>query len=266
MPVKKKPSPLEIKKTDKYSLFEKHGDNRKLKLSKHRKLTRSMEEFGFLPYWPVVVGHNGNGKFKIFDGQHRVEIAQSLGLPVYYIISDIEFNIATINDTQRTWDTIDYAEVYAEKGIRAYQDGLAFMQEHNIAIGQTFALLAGVTSYSNVENSFKQGNFRVKDFPWAEKVVGVFCPIRAMTAKINRSAFLQACMSTCRVNYFDISRMVTSAEKQRDKLESFSTRDAYLDMMETIYNHGRQAKNTRPLKFDSIETMRKRSGNVGKKK
>lgn len=250
-----------IKKTTNYDLFEKHGDNRQLKLSKHRKLSKSMEEMGFLPYWPVVVGKNGVGKFKIFDGQHRAVIAKSLGLPIYYVISDREFDIARINDTQKTWDTLDYAEVYAAKGIDSYRQGLDFMVEHGIAIGQSFALLAGVTNYNNIVESFKAGKFRVTDLDWAEKVVGVFCPIRAMTGKINRSAFLQACMSVCRVPYFEVSRMVSSAEKQRNQLESYSTREAYLTMLEEIYNKHRQSKFSHPLKFDAIEAMNNRRTN-----
>jgi len=248
-----------IKMTRNYALFEKHGDNRKLKLTKHKKLFNSMEKKGFFPFWPVIVGDNGNGKLKIHDGQHRVEIAESSGLPIYYIISDQDFNIAEINDTQKTWDTLDYAEVYAAQGIKAYQEGLAFMTEHKIAIAQTFALLSGVTNYSHIEGIFKSGKFLIKNRDWAEKVVGVFCPIRDMSPKINRTAFIQACMAACQVKYFDVSRMVYAAEKQRDRLVAYSTRDAYLEMMEEIYNKQRQAKFSHPLKFDAIEAMRRRN-------
>jgi hypothetical protein len=51
--------------------------------------------------------------------------------------------------------------------------------------------------------------------------------------------------------------LIGGAERCREKLVSYSTRDAYLDLLESVYNFGR--KQLVSLKLPAIEAMRKRN-------
>jgi hypothetical protein len=46
-------------------------------------------------------------------------------------------------------------------------------------------------------------------------------------------------MAITRVEEFDARRLIQNAERCREKLVAFSTREAFLDMLETVYNFGR---------------------------
>jgi ParB-like chromosome segregation protein Spo0J len=75
-----------IVNTRNYRLFERDsGENRPLDIKKHKKLMESMKKYGFLEVFPVVVTRNGGDKLIVKDGQHRIAIAEALGLPVYYV-------------------------------------------------------------------------------------------------------------------------------------------------------------------------------------
>jgi hypothetical protein len=247
-----------IEMTMDYSLFTKHEANRRFNERKHSKLVRSMKKHGFLPYWPVVVYKNG-GKppYPIEDGQHRVNIAEGLKLPIYYVECDREFDIAEINNTQKVWQTIDYAETHAAKGIQAYIDVLEFDLQHKIGITNAASLLGGVTSYAHMRTAFESGTFKTKDREWADKVVNIYRPIKGMCSVLTQP-FLLACMAVCRVPEFEPARMIHSADRCRDKLVPYGHRDGYLTMMEDVYNHGRSKTKLIPLKFMAQNAMEER--------
>lgn len=66
-------------------------------------------------------------------------------------------------------------------------------------------------------------------------------------------------MAACRVDGFEVERFIRGAERCREKLVAYSTRDANLEMMEEVYNFGRTTKNLVPLKHLAIQAMRERS-------
>ncbi len=53
---------------------------RKLTEAGVRRLTDSIEEKGFLERYPIAVSSNGEGRYKLLDGNHRLEAAARLGL------------------------------------------------------------------------------------------------------------------------------------------------------------------------------------------
>jgi hypothetical protein len=243
--------------TKNYRLFERSDKNRPLDLVKHKKLVESMKQYGFLSCFPIACCRNGDAHLIVKDGQHRLAIAESLGLPVFYVVEPVDFDVASINGTPRTWTLKDYAQNYFARGVASYGQGLEFAETHHLPIGTAFALLAGTTGYSNVRHDFESGKFRVKDRQWAERVAGVYAPLVAMSPRIRTSVFLLACMAVCRVTEFDAERLTRNAQRCREKLVPYSTRDAYLEMIEAVYNFGR--KTLVGLKNQAVMAMRDRS-------
>lgn len=249
--------------TKDYRLFGGSDENRPLDIKKHRKLEQSMAKYGFLPCFPVVCFRNADKKLIIKDGQHRLAIAETLGLPVYWIEETIDFDIAVINCTPKTWALRDYAQKYAASGIKAYQEGIDFCDENHLSIGFGFSLLAGTTSFGNIKSPYVDGEFKIKDRAWANAVVGIYVPMIGLSSAIRNDRFIEACMAVCRVEIFDAKRLLHNAERCRDKLVSYSTREAYLDMLEQVYNFGRNK--LVGLKAEATMAMRDRNAVVAKR-
>ena len=249
---------MKIRSTTNYRLFERHSsENRPLDMKKHRGLLDSMKRYGFLQCFPIVVHENGNGKLIVKDGQHRLMVAETLGLPVHYVEADVDFDIATVNNAARNWTLADYAHKHAANGIESYREGIEFAEMHSLPIGTAFSLLAGTTSFGNVKTAFIEGRFEVRDRGWAEAVAAIYVPIVRMSPRLRNARFIEACMAVCRVSGFDAKRLLSNAERCREKLVPYSTRDAYLDMLEAVYNFGRHQ--LVGLKAEALMAMRERN-------
>lgn len=230
-----------ITSTRDYRLFKRSDDNRVLDLKKHKKLEQSMKHYGFLSCFPIVCSRNGDKHLIVKDGQHRLAIAETLGLPVHYVEvgASEDFDIAKVNCTSKVWNTKDYALKYAANGHPDYLEGLEFVERYGLPVGVGFAMLAGCAGYGAIRHAFMEGRFKVKDRRWADSVAGVYVPMVDLSRVLDNSRFLAACMAVCRVADFDGKRLLHSAERCRDKLVAYSTRDAYLLMLEEVYNFGR---------------------------
>lgn len=228
-----------IHATRNYRLFKRSMDNRVLDLKAHKRLRKSMEKYGYLPCFPIVCHKNGDSHLVVKEGQHRLTFAEQLGLPVYYITSDVDFDVAEINCTPRTWRPIDYARKFAQAGNANYQEGIDFAERHGIPIGMAFCLLSGNSSFTNIWDAYTSGKFRIKDREWANQVAGLYTAMTTLSKELRGKAFLMACLRVCRVEGFEPKRMLQNAQRCRERLVSYSTADAYLGLLEEVYNLGR---------------------------
>ncbi len=257
-------SSKKIQATKNYRLFSHSDQNRPFDLKKHQSLVDSMKEYGFLPEYPVIAARNGKGSLELKDGQHRLAIAETLGLPVFWIEASKDFDVAKVNTAQKPWVPRDYAEMFSKQGNKSYQDGLEFAEKNNLPIGIAFSLLAGTSGFANIKKPFYSGTFKIKDRAWAESVADIYCPLVEIARENLRNArFVAACMGVCRVEGFDGKRLLTNAERVRERLKAYATQDAYLDMLEDIYNFGR--KQLVGLKSAATMAMRERNPVKNKK-
>lgn len=227
-----------ISATRNYRLFKGSADNRPLDMKRHKKLEKSMRLYGFLSCFPIVCCRNGDKALIVKDGQHRLAIAETLGLPVYYTEESVDFDVSLVNDTPKVWQLRDHAMKYAANGNGQYQRILDFAEAHKLPLGTAASLLAGTTSWGNCKEAFIDGKFVVKDQTWADAVASVYGPMTAISSSLRNARFVEACMAICRVEEFDAKRLLRNAARCREKLVSFSTKDAYLEMLEEVYNFG----------------------------
>jgi len=249
-----------IRVTKDYGMFGYSGNNRDSNFLKHKTLKASMERYGFLREFPIICRRESNSSLIVEDGQHRLAFAETLGLPVYWIESTVDFDVAIINSTPKVWSTEDYAKKYAKDGIKDYQEALEFSGAHQIPLAHAFCLLAGYANFFNIVNAFRAGEFKIKDREWANKTASVFGAITNISKTCRRTSFLIACMAICRVDELNIKRLVRGAERQRDKLVAYSTKEANLDLLEELYNYGR--KQLFGLKSAAKMAMRERDACV----
>jgi hypothetical protein len=245
-----------ITATKNYRLFTFSSDNRQRNDRKHKKLLKSMQQYGFLASFPIVCARDGAGNLVVKDGQHRLMFAEELGLPVHYTVESVPFDIAVVNSTAKVWALIDYAEKFATNGVESYVAGLKFANRFKLPVGTAFSLLAGTTTFSNVHEDFIDGKFQIRDQLWAEDVAFLYTGLISISSEVDNKRCIEACMACCRVSDFDKQRLLGGAKRNREALKAYSTRDGFLEMLETIYNFGR--KNLVPLKIQAIQAMRDR--------
>jgi hypothetical protein len=247
-----------IMRTTNYGLFRRSSENRPVDMAKHRRLRASMEKRGFLRYFPILCKKGRGGNLVVIDGQHRLELAEQLGLPVFYIVVEDgdEIDAAELNATGVKWVVRDYVEKHAAAGLEDYVEAAHFAEAHGIPLTAAFSLLAGTVAYGNIDSVIKDGGFKIKDRQWADAVVGIYGPLRSIAPHLRGIRVIQACMRVCRVPGFDARRLLDGAKRCRDKLVAYSTVDAYMAMLEEIYNFGR--KQLVPLKMSAEQVMRDR--------
>lgn len=252
-------STSKIRTTKNYSIFRRSDDNRPTDLKKHRKLEESMKKYGFLRCFPVVVVRDQAGGLVVKDGQHRLQIASNLALPVHYVEEDVDFDVAVINCTPKGWTLHDYAAKHASNGKEAYQQGIDFARDHGVPVGIAFALLAGTVSFNNCQEAYLSGDFEVKDRAWAESVVAVYVGVTRISPALRKRPLLEACMAVCRVKGFDGKRLLLNVSRKPELLKNYGTREGFLQMLEDVYNHHAKPSGVFALKIEALKAMKARN-------
>jgi len=258
----KKQSP-KITKTKNYGLFH-LARNRPVDISRPRrkKLRQSMQQYGYIDAYPVLCVRENRQLF-VYDGQHRLAIAKELGLPVAYTVIDDAIDIPFINNTQQTWALNDYAQVYADAGKKDYRELLAFVAQHEIPLSTAIAILgrrssaAGGNAHGPAMNVFRQGEFTITGRKMADRVARLYAEFRQLSKAMSTRFFIAAIFAVCQVDGIDDHRLVKGARRCPENLVKYGSRDAYLTMLEHVYNFGRSRKE--PIKIAAENAMRERN-------
>lgn len=251
-----------LRSTNNYSLFTVNKRNRELSAAHLRKLAASMREYGWIAAFPMLVIRTAIG-LEIVDGQHRFTVAQQLGLAVWYVELDGDFDIARINDPQVPWGIKDYTRFFADQKCQPYLDAIQFAEDHGMCVGTAAALLCGTAAFGNVKNAWFSGCYKITQRRYAESVALVYDALRNINREAVDRSLLYAIMAAARVTAFDPDRLVRKARQCPEKLQKFGTRDGALRMLEDIYNHGRGEKV--PLHCDATAIIAERNRNPGGK-
>lgn len=247
-------------RTREYKRFHFTRDNRPIDVvnlrPQHKRLRESMREYGFLPAFPLMV-QVLNGKLYVKDGQHRLTFAEELGLDVYYVITEQDISIAKINQAQAGWTPRDYAMSFAAQGKHDYQQAIGFCDRYRIPVGVGFSMLRGTISKTNIKAEFENGNYKVTNLVFAERVAKVFKALYEIKAQVRQQNMLHALWACCNVATFDEARLVQTAQKRPDLLQNLGTVENFLQLLEEIYNFARRTKE--PLKFEAEQAMRERN-------
>lgn len=121
-----------ILSTTDYDTFHRVVGNRKIVRERVEILKKSICERNLLHLKPIIC----NKQFSIIDGQHRLQAAKELSLPIYYVIdqqSEDDSAIVILNRTQSNWLLEDYVDYYAENGKPDYLQLKKFSKECSIS-------------------------------------------------------------------------------------------------------------------------------------
>lgn len=245
--------------TRNYDMFVSDKFNRVITAKDAPRLKRlrfSMEKYGFLPF-PILVRRNGE-KLTVIDGQHRLMVAQELGLPVLYIEAgrdDIE--ISECAAAQSPWNISDYVLSHASQGKKDYQELMSFAAEHSMPLNRAASLLRGQGSHTgNYSVSLKEGSFVVKDRAYADRVARISAVLAGLVPWGNCNWSIGAISRFVRVKEFNDDQFLKRVSANPHLLRKQPTLEAYSEMYDAAYNF---ASRTRiPLAFLAKEVATER--------
>jgi hypothetical protein len=216
----------------------------------------SMRAHGWLEPYPMHVVSR-NGRFFIIDGQHRFKAAQSLGLPVLYVVGndDTRISVSDINVAQSAWNHFDFACSYANQGNPHYIKLLDFSKRHKLPLGISAKLLMmKEAGRSTCTREIREGTFKAVNLQSAEMMADTILRLKRIVVWASNSSFICALIKAVQVRGFDFNVFIQRCESNPGLLVLQPTTDAFLQMIEHIYNYRTRPENKLAIKFEATKT------------
>jgi hypothetical protein len=245
--------------TDDYGLFVVSPFNRDV--TKMGSLLQSMKRHGYISAYPVHCKMRSDGKLEIKAGHHRFECAKTLGLSVYYVVSNDDATIPELERATTPWKLQDYVKSYARAGDQHSKLIAMIAAETGISVAAIVSIVGGELAASkNKINSLKEGRFRATPdgIERIEKVSRVVVACKsAKIAFASKRQFVNALSKLFFLKEFDDSVIVNKAQSNPQLFSNCATEEGFLEMLEYVHNYGRSAKH--PLVFLAKEAAKERN-------
>lgn len=234
---------MEILNTTSYDQFKTFVSNREVDENHVIRLMRMITKKNLLPSNPIKV----TSKMEVVDGQHRLEAASRLGLPIYYICDDnlAEADIATLNTNQKNWSVMDYVNYWTVKKKPGFDKLSAFLSENpKISVSTALMLMDGFGSRNTKE--LREGVIDVFNYDRACEVARILKFFRNIIDFAYERNFVLAVSVMVNTTGYDHAIMESKLEFQSRSLVRCISSRQYVELLEEIYNY-RSSKNK--LKF-----------------
>jgi hypothetical protein len=241
--------------TKNYEKFEPYEFNRDV--IKVAKLTQSMKKYGFHPGSPIDCRLTPTGMLKIFQGHHRFQVAKTLGLEVYAVVNEGTINPCELEIPANPWNLRDYSVAHSRAGDPNYQRLIDFSRDHKLPMNLCASLLFGDSAGSgNAQKTIKNGNFRVKNESYANKIGIVVDRLREMGIECaNQHLFVCALSRISFIPKFDMERFLKKAQSHKWMLTKQPSQQHYTDMIEAVYNRKTQPKDRLAVAIEVQKAM-----------
>lgn len=245
-------------RTKNYDLFLPHPYNRDIAATDH--LEKSMLEHGFDGGLPIRCVKDGD-KLRITHGHHRFHVARKLGIYLWYIIAPNDIPLFDSEASNRSWNIKDFTTARARAGEPAAGEVLRAHRETGIAVGTCISLLGGENGGShNKTNAMRMGKYQLGDHSVADVVFDTVLFLKGIGIKFaSAKQFVAALSKAVFVDQFDAQDFMRKAKTHKALMEPRRNIDDYLDLIETVYNYGKQSKNQIPLVFLVKQAMNARN-------
>lgn len=227
-----------IQKTLDYSKFKLRNDNRSICQPHLQRLISSIESRNLLEYRPIVV----NGDYEIIDGQHRLQAAKFLGLPIYYQVEEnAEANEMRLMNISRSWNMSDYMNFFCKNNHLEYLKLQKFIKENNLTFNVGLCLSLG-TGKSN-KSKFKSGDFvfpeHIKNngMDTCHDTIGLIKRIKTHAEYTKQSKFWTPLLRLTSHEDFEVTQWRKNIERCVDWFGPRTCNDEYFKLFQEIYNY-----------------------------
>ncbi len=231
-----------------YDLFKKHPSNTPINDTIVNKLVDSIQQRNMLSLKPILV----NEKMQVLDGQHRLEAAKKLNLPVYYIVEKEaqDMDMILLNANQRTWKLADYHNFFLTQGSPEYRKLDEFTKNHKMNL-QEYMKLDNYGRKSVNSNNFRHGKFvmpneteqtgKLKIWNFAKELIQFIGKRRSDIPQVLKSVnFQRALISFLKRDDISLEEVRSKVEMKIDILGARSGMGGYYQMFMEIYNFRRR--------------------------
>jgi hypothetical protein len=226
--------------TNQYHLFKTLRTNRWIDDHHVRNLVKAITKKNLLHLNPLVVDADMN----VIDGQHRLEAAKKLGVPVYYIKDDhiSENDIAGMNSTKKNWTAEDYINFYAQKGVEEYMKFMDFATLHP-EINRSLLITILASNGKRNTKAIKEGSLDVGKLTEAERMLEMLNYFKSVSAIAYSSRFVEAFSFIVSHPEYDHLRMVQKVQINPGALQPRVSKKDYIMMLQNIFNYRVNEKN-----------------------
>ena len=249
-----------LQSTSDYAKFELCQFNRNVE--KTANLKDSMSRHGFIPAYPIHCTNAGGGKLQIKSGHHRFEVAQELGIAVFYVVSNDDATVHELEKATARWKQSDYLASFVRCGMEHYKLVARFHYSTGIPLGVCISMLSGESAGSgNKLSSFKDGTYFVTDvgYDHAEAVADIvkFCFDHGVRSR--DAIFLQSISRCLFVGEFSVEIFKRRVAAYASMLKPCRSVVEQTEIFESVYNRGASASSRLPLSFLANKVMNARS-------
>jgi hypothetical protein len=232
-----------IKKSTRYSDFKTVKGNRLISKEHYKNLLQSINGKNLLHLNPIIV----NSKMEVIDGQHRLQVAKTLHIPIYYVQGNgLDYqDVVMFNNTMKTWTMEDYAKGYIALGFSEYAKLESFKNKWQLSMSNAIAILSGDGSVHSAKYSkFKAGLFEVINQDWAEQFAQRLHDIAPLTSENTWKDrdFIRA-LSTIYTKGVNHEVLMERLQRYGSVIYRRANLTDYLRTFEDVYNRKVQGEN-----------------------
>ncbi len=234
-----------------FKILEKQ--NRSLRKSHVNKLVLAMTQKNLLKDFPIIISEDAY----VLDGQHRLEAAKRLDLPIWYRISNdmVIDDIPLVNSIYLNWSLSDYLNKYLDQNRIDYIKFKRLFDENEemFSLCQMVKLFYGSRGGTDLKTSpiikFKRGEFLYpeNDLPVKDRIQTVksFSPYIKLTDR-----FVSAALKLIKTSGYDHQRMMDKIKQTEGILRPAFEMKQYFVMFNEIYNFNAKNDARVYLKYD----------------
>jgi len=223
--------------TTNYNLFKFLKNNRPIGEKRVLNLMSIMKEFpNFFQFSPVKC----NPEHEVLDGQHRVEAAKRLKIPIaYQIVEGVTIEqIRDSNDYKADWTTKDYIYSHEAENNKNYQLYREFQTTYGFDLSAALMLLTGLFSHNRLNSEkFKNGKFVVTHMEDAVMVANMLEKIKAFHKPASTKHFIVAFNKFRTHPNFVFSTFLTRLEANPKFLQKASNTKTYCENLCEVWNY-----------------------------
>lgn len=233
---------LSVYRSTDYDKFKIIGENRNINDSNLNRIKESFNEQQLMSITIV------NERMEVIDGQHRLEAAKELGLPVFYIVCQ-GYGLREVqlyNTTSKKWDRSDFLHSHTVAGKESYLVVDEFVKAYPfLGIKNALAILSGkcggvsrkqVGTKRVTIKDFEKGDFEIDNLKFAEKAASQIMDFKDYFRGYNTVTFVRSLLPLFKLKTYDHKRMMAKVKSSTIRLEPRANVEQYRFNLQKIYN------------------------------
>lgn len=231
----------EILETVDYDQFTDITANREVNQLHVKRLTEAIRQQNLLHLNPIIV----TSKMEVVDGQHRLESARALKVPIYYMVDDhiSKADIARLNSNKKNWGPMDYINYYTIEGNPDFMK-LSHLIVDYPNIRPTTLIQMVSSNPANRQLDYKEGHLDMSCEETAREVLHLADKLRNMRYDFAYDGRMMLALRHCiDTGLFDKMRFLTKIENDRMAFYKVARMSDYIKLIEEIYNRGLHSSN-----------------------